>query len=107
MSVRKVLLVLACCLSVVITVGCATPNAQLARRYVVGRSVENQPLEYVVFGQGRDVILVLAAIHGNEPAGTPLVLQLAKYLREHPPMLQGRRLVLVPAANPNGKAHNE
>jgi protein MpaA len=63
-------------------------------------------LEYVVFGQGRDVILVLATIHGNEPAGTPLVLRLAKYLQRHPLMLRGRMVVLVPMANPDGRVNN-
>jgi len=157
MLVRKVLLVLACCLSVVITAGCATPagpaeqplhahledtkyvkyvddgleNAlaelilsldqvpnitykrkagssayRLVRRYVGGRSVENKPLEYLVLGQGRDVIFILATIHGNEPAGTPLVQRLAQYLRQHPLMLRGRTVVLVPAANPDGRANN-
>lgn len=116
---RKVLLVLACCISLVITVGCTTPNGNreqplhirvedehLVRRYVGGRSVENRPLEYLVLGQGSDVIFILATIHGNELAGTALVQQLAGYLRQHPFMLRGRTVVLVPVANPDGKAHN-
>jgi murein tripeptide amidase MpaA len=78
----------------------------LVRSYTGGRSVENRPLEYLVLGQGRDVTLILATIHGNEPAGTPLVLQLARHLREHPLMLWGRTVVLVPVANPDGKARN-
>ena len=80
---------------------------RLVRRYTGGRSVENRPLEYLVMGQGQDVILILATIHGNEPAGTPLVLQLAGYLREHPLMLQGRTVVVVPVANPDGIIHNQ
>jgi len=79
---------------------------QLLRRYVAGNSVENKPLEYIVLGDGLDVILILATIHGNESAGTPLVLQLAKYLRQHPLMVRGRTIVLVPVANPDGKTHN-
>jgi len=78
----------------------------LVRRYTAGRSVENRPLEYLVLGQGDDVVLILATIHGNEPAGTPLVLQLAEYLRQHPLMLQGRTVLIVAVANPDGMAHN-
>lgn len=83
-----------------------SPDEQLILRYVAGRSVENRALEYLVIGQGPDVVFILATIHGNEPAGTPLVLRLAEYLRRHPLMLRGRRLVLVPVANPDGMARN-
>jgi protein MpaA len=116
---RKVLLVLACCFSLVITAGCATPNGNreqplhirvedehLVRRYVFGKSVENRPLEYMVLGEGSDVIFILATIHGNEPVGTALVQQLAGYLRQHPLVLWDRTVVLVPVANPDGMAHN-
>lgn len=83
------------------------PGERLVRHHVLGRSVENRPLEYLVIGQGRNVILILATIHGNEPAGAPLVLQLAKYLLQHPLMLRDRTVVLVPVANPDGRAHNQ
>jgi len=82
------------------------PGEQLVRHHVLGRSVENRPLEYLVLGRGRDVILILATIHGNEPAGAPLVLQLAIYLIQHPIMLRGRTAVLVPVTNPDGRANN-
>jgi protein MpaA len=80
---------------------------RLVRHHVLGRSVENRPLEYLVIGQGRDVILILATIHGNEPAGTQLILQLARYLVQHPVTVRGRMVVLVPVANPDGRAHNQ
>ncbi|MHC4336547.1 MAG: DUF2817 domain-containing protein [Planctomycetota bacterium] len=80
---------------------------RLVRHHVLGRSVENRPLEYLVIGQGRDVILILATIHGNEPAGTQLILQLARYLVQHPVTVRGRMVVLVPVVNPDGRAHNQ
>ncbi len=83
------------------------PGERLVRHHVLGGSVENRPLEYLVIGQGRDVILILATIHGNEPAGAPLVLQLAKHLLQHPLMLRDRTVVLVPVANPDGRANNQ
>jgi protein MpaA len=78
----------------------------VVQRRIVGRSVENRPIECLMFGEGKDVILILASIHGNEPAGTPLVRSLEEHLQRHPQLLQGRRLVLLPVANPDGLAHN-
>jgi len=75
-------------------------------RRIVGKSVQNRPMEYIVLGQGRDVTFILAAIHGSEPAGIPLVRRLARYLQQYPHLLQGRKVVLLPVANPDGVAHN-
>ncbi|MBA7639392.1 Murein peptide amidase A [subsurface metagenome] len=78
----------------------------LVHRYIAGTSIENRPIECLVLGQGRDVTFILAAIHGNEPAGIPLVRRLAQYLQQYPHLLQGRKVVLLPVANPDGVAHN-
>ncbi|MHC4461256.1 MAG: M14 family zinc carboxypeptidase [Planctomycetota bacterium] len=75
-------------------------------RRIVGKSIQNRPMEYIVLGQGRDVTFILAAIHGSEPAGIPLVRRLARYLRQYPHLLQGRKVVLLPVANPDGVARN-
>jgi protein MpaA len=75
-------------------------------RQIVAKSIQNRPIEHIVLGQGRDVTFILAAIHGNEPAGIPLVRRLAQYLQQHPHLLQGRKVVLLPVANPDGVAHN-
>jgi protein MpaA len=84
----------------------AAVTVPLVHRYIVGTSIENRPIEYLVLGQGRDVTFILAAIHGNEPAGIPLVRRLAQYLQQYPQLLQGRKVVLLPVANPDGVAHN-
>lgn len=73
-------------------------------RTALGRSVEGRPLELIVLGRGPDTTLVLAALHGDEPDGTPLVRRLAAHLMSNPVLLEGRRVVLVPAANPDGLA---
>jgi len=75
-------------------------------RRIVGKSIQNRPIEYSVLGQGRDVTFILAAIHGSEPAGIPLVRRLSQYLQQYPHLLQGRKVVLLPVANPDGVAHN-
>ncbi|MHC4214291.1 MAG: M14 family zinc carboxypeptidase, partial [Planctomycetota bacterium] len=72
------------------------------RYYIAGRSVEGRDIWCIVFGSGEDVTFVLASIHGDECAGTPLVRRLAGYLEDHPEFLVGRTVVLLDEANPDG-----
>ncbi|MFT4844361.1 MAG: protein MpaA [Planctomycetota bacterium] len=53
---------------------------------------------------GDEVVLVLASIHGSEPAGTPLLERLFEHLTAHPELLNGRTLIAVPVVNPDGYA---
>jgi protein MpaA len=73
---------------------------------MTAKSRENRPIVHTVLGQGTDVTFVLAAIHGNEKAGIPLVHRLDRYLQQHPEMLEERKVVLLPVANPDGVARN-
>lgn len=80
-------------------------GCQTAPRRVAGFSVEGRPIEYETLGRGRERVLIMASIHGNEPAGTPLVHRLREYLQRHPQFLEGRRVILIPVANPDGYAY--
>ncbi|MEX2671055.1 MAG: M14 family zinc carboxypeptidase [Phycisphaeraceae bacterium] len=71
-------------------------------RFVVGESLEGRPLEVATLGSGDEVVLIVATIHGSEPAGTPLCQQLIVELRERPDLLDGRRVIVMPVANPDG-----
>lgn len=71
---------------------------------VIGRSVQGRPIVAQILGSGSDTTFILATIHGNEPAGTPLLKRLADHLASNPDMLEGRQVVLVAAANPDGAA---
>jgi protein MpaA len=83
------------------------PAIVLPTRYrIVGTSVQGRPIMSLVLSRGPDVTFIMASIHGNEPAGTPLVRRLAKHLQEHPQLLAGRMVVLLPTANPDGIARN-
>ena len=75
-------------------------------KYILGSSVEGRPIDCEIFGDGRDTSLITATIHGNEPAGTPLLHELSDHLRRHPEIVEGRRIVLIPVANPDGYAKN-
>ena len=77
------------------------------QQHIAGKSVENRPIMYYVLGQGPEVIFIMAAIHGDEPAGAPLVLKLADYLQQNQrKFLTGRTVVLLPIANPDGLIQN-
>jgi protein MpaA len=76
-----------------------------AQYRIVGTSVQQRPIMCLVLGDGPDVALIMATIHGNEAAGTPLVRRLASYLRQRPEMLAGRKVVLMAVANPDGMAN--
>jgi protein MpaA len=73
-------------------------------KYIAGRSVENRPIHCEVYGNGPDVLMVIATIHGNEAAGTPLVAKFAEWLLAHPAELAGHTVVIIPVANPDGYA---
>ena len=84
-----------------------SPTLTVPGQYrIVGTSVQRLPILSFVLGQGPDVTFILAAIHGNEPAGTPLVRRLGKYLQQQPHLMKGRRVVLLAVANPDGMAHS-
>jgi protein MpaA len=77
------------------------------RQSVAGISVEKRPIMYHVIGQGQEVVFFLAAIHGNEPGGIPLMNRLADFLQQNQQkLLRGRTVVILPAANPDGVAEN-
>ena len=73
--------------------------------HIAGTSVEGRPILYIVLGEGPDAIFILATIHGNEPAGTPLVRRLIRHLQQNRQLLNGRTVVLLPVANPDGLAN--
>lgn len=73
----------------------------------LGRSVEDRPIVARVYGQGEETRLVIASIHGSEPAGTPLVERFEQAIAATPSLLAGKRLVIVPVANPDGYAKRE
>ena len=71
------------------------------------RSVEGRTIEVWSLGEGPETVLVIAAIHGNERAGLPLVKRLREVLASEPGRIEGRRVVIVPIANPDGFAADQ
>lgn len=79
-----------------------TPITWSESSEVFGYSVQSRPLRAHILGNGADVTLIFAAVHGNETATPYLVEQLRLHLRRHPEILIGRRVVLLPTLNPDG-----
>ncbi len=73
---------------------------------VAGYSVNGQSIPFTQIGQGRDTVLILASIHGDEAAGTPLVERLVDELTLQPSHLRGRKVIVVPRVNPDGMVAN-
>lgn len=90
--------------------GCTDPYApkivspSMTETEIIGHSVQGRPIECHRFGQGTDTILVLAAIHGTEPAGKPLAWKLIEAIQKDRRLMNGRKILIIPVANPDGYA---
>ena len=83
----------------------ATDRAAATGPRTIGRCVEDRPIDALVRGAlDGPCVLLLATIHGDEPAGTPLLRRMAALLERDPDLAHDKRVVLVPVANPDGFA---
>lgn len=77
-------------------------NPAIVERRLVGRSVKKRKIYAYRLGEsGKPVVMVIAAMHGDEPAPT----RLAAALIEGPP-IHGIDLWVVPRYNPDGLARH-
>lgn len=87
---------------------CAVPSSVAAEptELKLGQSIDERPITARVWGseEAEETILIIASIHGSEPAGTPLVEQLEIWLAKHPEAVASRRIAIIPVANPDGYA---
>ena len=67
-----------------------------------GRSVQNRALTATILGNGANTTLIFGDFHGDERNTPGVVEKLRLYLQQHPNELTGRRVILVPYANPDG-----
>ncbi len=69
---------------------------------VIGRSVEGREITAEITGGRGPAYLIFGVIHGNEPAGEPLLRTLLGHLKSYPELYAGHRLVVIPVLNPDG-----
>lgn len=79
-----------------------TPPPVASFETIVGHSVEGRPILCRKIGDGEYVVLMMASIHGNESAGTPLLNDLAEHVVANRDLLSDVTLVLMPVVNPDG-----
>lgn len=70
---------------------------------ILGFSAQQRPIELLTAGHGEEVILIIATIHGEEDAGTPIVYKLIKVLKQRPWLLESRTVLMMPVVNPDGR----
>jgi len=112
LSSRSPVSVVALCL--LVWAGCGGPGRTgrglaprvLSAEPVQGVSVEERAIACRVYGSGPETVLIVGAIHGNEPASGTLAWQLWSHLEGRPSALDGTRCIVVPVANPDGLARN-
>ena len=70
----------------------------------LGKSVLGLPIVGHYFGTTGSKTLIFAAIHGDESSTAFVTNQLVEHLTKNPEAHYGRRVVIVPVANPDGLA---
>ncbi len=76
----------------------------------VGQSAEGRPLRHVSWGQGGKRVLLWSQMHGDESTASMALVDLFRFLGEHPdhPLVQrlrsGTTLDFLPVVNPDGAA---
>ena len=87
------------------TTGDLTPDESGLEK-VFAYSTEGRPIRGIVLGEGPETYLCFGVIHGNEPAGGPLLERFVKHIEERPDIIDGKRVVVVPVLNPDGLERN-
>lgn len=73
---------------------------------LLGYSVKGVPITAHVFGTAGRPALIFGAIHGSEPNSGSLARDLLDFLSAHPEACSGRRVAVIPVANPDGLVRN-
>lgn len=69
-----------------------------------GTSLKGRPLTAYIFGSSGPVTMYVGGIHGTEPSSTSLMRAWLGELENNPTRYAGKRIVVVPAINPDGLA---
>jgi len=72
--------------------------------YSAGNSTKGKPIAYTILGDGDNVTLLFASIHGSERAGTPILKRFTNYLMTNCELLDGKTVIIIPVVNPDGVA---
>ncbi|MCW3053369.1 MAG: Zinc carboxypeptidase [Chthonomonadales bacterium] len=79
-----------------------TDNQEHERTDVYGSSRNGVPLTAYIFGKTPPTTIIFGGFHGDERSPPGVVERLRTYLKAHPEARNGREVILVPLANPDG-----
>ncbi|MEI7835585.1 MAG: DUF2817 domain-containing protein [Planctomycetota bacterium] len=80
------------------------PGDSVARRVVIGTSVEGRTIAMYLFGTGTNPTFIFGGIHGDEGVAADIARQMIDHLRANPAAWSGRSVAIIPEANPDGLA---
>ena len=80
------------------------PYEPYTREDTVGVSVQGRPIRALEVGRGHEVVLVMGAFHGDEWQSSYVAERLGDYLVATGRVPSDRKVVVVPAVNPDGLA---
>jgi hypothetical protein len=97
---------------IVVLAGCASAPAPTAPPLrapapapaAIGYSVQNRPITMDTFGYGERPVLILAAIHGDEPTSATVAIALINLLQQYPQTPANVPVAIIAIANPDGYA---
>lgn len=69
-----------------------------------GASLRGRALTAYIFGSSGPATMYVGGIHGNEPSSTGLMRAWVNELEANPGRLAGKRIIVIPAINPDGLA---
>jgi len=88
-------------------------NGDIAKKWVIGQSVEGRDIPAIVIGNGPRYAIIDGSMHGNEKTGTFACLRIAElliqYYRSDPSWvskLAEYTVIIIPVLNPDGFARN-
>ncbi|MCG8572971.1 MAG: DUF2817 domain-containing protein [Spirochaetes bacterium] len=73
---------------------------------VIGYSVDNRPIKLFACGRGREFLVMIAGIHGNEGNTTETAYHLIDQIKSEKIIIPpSKTVIIVPNANPDGLAY--
>ena len=79
------------------------PNVVIVTQFELGRSTENRPINVVRVGDGDQHLVLIGALHGNEPGTQRLITELADHFENNPNLVESDfTLHFIPGLNPDG-----
>jgi hypothetical protein len=79
------------------------PKPAKVEEKIFGYSVKGNPIDGYEIGNGRDAILLIGAIHGNEVGSAYLLRRLVSEIKSDTKIVsKNKKIIIIPVVNPDG-----